>query len=582
MQRSRRALLQRRAALEKSSVARRNRLCSVSVSVVIVSWLLIFLLNFFISHSNGYRDGQGVAIGESSLLEGSLNADKQSDSGDSLNLSDSSLNHDVENIQMSEGATGSSSGEALANKDNRVNLSEAVNEQIPETESHPETNGENESAPKSDRLTRIAPPGLDEFKLKAFAARGKMISKQTGTVIHRVEPGGKEYNYASASKGAKVLDFNKEAKGASNILDKDKDKYLRNPCSTEGKFVVIELSEETLVDTIEVANFEHYSSNLKDFELSSSLVFPTDKWEKLGKFTAANVKHAQRFSLPEPKWARYLKLNLLSHYGSEFYCTLSLFEVYGVDAVERMLEDLISFENKQLEPEEHNREQITVQETIDPNSSSQELVAESDYEPDHENPEAKQDPSKVRTKVETKPLQVGRIPGDTVLKVLMQKVQSLDVHLSVFERYLEELNNRYSQIFKDFDYDIANKDLLLEKIKLELKNLQSSKETFANEIGGFHTWKLTVASQLDQLISDNAILRSEVEKVRIRQDDMENKGLAVIFLSFIFGCLAITKLFVSMILSICRIQNSEKICRANAAWSFLLLSSSIIASVLVL
>jgi hypothetical protein len=50
------------------------------------------------------------------------------------------------------------------------------------------------------------------------------------------------------------------------------------------------------------------------------------------------------------------------------------------------------------------------------------------------------------------------------------------VSFSVLERYLEELNSRYGQIFKDFDADIDNKDVLLEKIKHELKNLESSKD----------------------------------------------------------------------------------------------------------
>ncbi|KAF3524774.1 hypothetical protein F2Q69_00051384 [Brassica cretica] len=83
-------------------------------------------------------------------------------------------------------------------------------------------------------------------------------------VTHRMEPGGKDYNYAAASKGAKVLSCNKEAKGVTSILSQDKDKYLLNPCSTEEKFVVIALSDKTLVNTIKLANFEHYSSNLKE------------------------------------------------------------------------------------------------------------------------------------------------------------------------------------------------------------------------------------------------------------------------------------------------------------------------------
>lgn len=288
------------------------------------------------------------------------------------------------------------------------------------------------------------------------------------------------YNYASASKGAKVLDFNKEAKGAPNILDKDKDKYLRNPCSAEGKFVIIELSEETLVDTVAIANFEHYSSNPKEFELLSSLTYPTENWETLGRFTVANAKHAQNFTFAEPKWARYLKLNLVSHYGSEFYCTLSMLEVYGMDAVEKMLENLIPVENKKAEPDDKTKEpaeQMPLKEPTGGKESSQEPRDEDEFEPVDDKPNGDSLKNGANDQnSESRALQSGRVPGDTVLKVLMQKVQSLDVSFSVLERYLEELNSRYGQIFNDFDADIDSKDVLLEKIKLELKNLESSKD----------------------------------------------------------------------------------------------------------
>nr|POE45236.1 sucrose-phosphate synthase [Quercus suber] len=144
-------------------------------------------------------------------------------------------------------------------------------------------------APKTGRLSHSVPLGLDEFKSRAFSSISKSGTGQAGSIVRRVEPGGAEYNYASASKGAKVLAFNKEAKGALNILGRDKDKYLRNLCSVEEKFVAIGFLEETLVDTIEIANFEHHSSNLKDFELLGSLVYPTDEWVKLGNFTALNI-----------------------------------------------------------------------------------------------------------------------------------------------------------------------------------------------------------------------------------------------------------------------------------------------------
>lgn len=184
-------------------------------------------------------------------------------------------------------------------------------------------------------------PNLDEFKYISSQEKSASTPSQLVNLTHRLESDGTPYNYASASKGAKVVAHNKEAKGASNVLGKDHDKYLRNPCSVGGKFFIIELADETLVDAVKIANFEHYSSNFKDFELSGSLVYPTETWNSLGMFVAANVKHAQCFKLPEPKLVRYLDVDLPSHYGSEFYCTLSVVEVNGVDAIEHMLEYLI-------------------------------------------------------------------------------------------------------------------------------------------------------------------------------------------------------------------------------------------------
>ena len=241
----------------------------------------------------------------------------------------------------------------------KANVKSVLPEEVPEVEKSSSDAKSEKDNVKNDRLSCAVPPGLDEFKSKAISSKSKSVTGQAGNVIHRVEPGGAEYNYASASKEAKVLASNKESKGALNILGKDKDKYLRNPCSAEEKFFVIKLSEETLVVTIEIANSEHYSSNPKEIELLGSLVFPTDDWVKLTNFTAANVKHAQKFALDEPKWVRYLKLNLLSHYSTEFYCTLSVVEVYGVDAVERMLEDLISVQENPFVPEEITAEKKT-------------------------------------------------------------------------------------------------------------------------------------------------------------------------------------------------------------------------------
>lgn len=144
---------------------------------------------------------------------------------------------------------------------------------------------------KVDRLVRVVFLGLDEFRNKVFNFRSKYMFGVIGSVIYRVEFGGVEYNYVFFLKGVKVLDFNKEVKGVFNILSKDKDKYFRNLCLVEEKFVVIEFLEEILVDIIEIVNFEYYFLNLKDFDILGSLVYFIEIWVKLGNFLVVNVKY---------------------------------------------------------------------------------------------------------------------------------------------------------------------------------------------------------------------------------------------------------------------------------------------------
>lgn len=361
----------------------------------------------------------------------------------------------------------------------------------------------------SGRSSRPTYLNLDEFRNITMKDKEGKMPNQLVNITHRLEPDGSDYNYASASKGAKVVAHNKEAKGACNILEKDHDKYLRNPCSVGGKYVVIELSEETLVDAVKIANFEHYSSNFKEFNLSGSLSYPTETWSNLGNFVAANVKHAQVFKLPEPKWVRYLKLDLLSHYGSEFYCTLSIVEVYGIDAMERMLEDLI------VTSSEAAPKKISLEEpdsTVSPSLKS-DVGPANEIENDENNlssagagAESMDDPTSLAIEVAKNPVNVnkfpnpiiearqqlnGRIPSDTVLKILMQKVRSLETNLSVLEEYIKELNRRQGKHLPDLEKEIVRISMLLENTKLVIKDLMVWKETIvSNYCLAFSDWLL--------------------------------------------------------------------------------------------
>ncbi|KAK9741058.1 hypothetical protein RND81_03G078900 [Saponaria officinalis] len=590
MQKSRRALLQRRA-LEKG--IGRDQLFKFSLSLVIVLWGLVFLLNLWISHGDVDRDTDSrplIALNASNWEERNPERNSLLDSLDKnsrSSLDDQRLTKTCADYSVSTSYDDGANIEEITSKvqsgiptkNETVTGGVGSDEQAAVETSdsaveHRKDNG------KGDRLTRTVPLGLDEFKSKALNSKNTYVSGVTGGVIHRMEPGGGKYNYASASKGAKVLDSNKEAKGASNILNKDKDKYLRNPCSAEEKFVVIELSEETLVDTIEIANFEHYSSNLKEFGLLGSLAYPTQTWVELGNFSAGNVKHAQTFTLPEPKWVRYLKLKIFSHHGSEFYCTLSSIEVYGVDAVERMLEDLIS-DNDNHQPVGERESTAPVFESHEHSSHEQKAANVNDLE-GITNFLSESETNTVPDPVEgTRTQHVSRMPGDTVLKILMQKVRALDLSLSVLERYLEDVNGRYGSIFKEFDKELEEKDVLLEKIRSDMKNVLDSKDLIAKDVDDLMAWRSLVAKQLDDLVKDNALLRSDVRRVRENQLYMENRGIVVFLISIVFGVLAVVMLFRDLLVySVYRSQDPRKFCWSTSSWMFLFLSCSTIIIIL--
>ena len=133
-------------------------------------------------------------------------------------------------------------------------------------------------------------------------------------------------DYASKSAGALILEKSSSFKGTSNLLNEDKDKYAIAPCE-EKKFVVVGLSEDILVKQIILANYERFSSRVKEFQVLGSQTM--GKWVDLGTYTAKAGNGKQTFDLLEPAWARYIKFKFRTHHGSEYYCTLSQIKVHG-------------------------------------------------------------------------------------------------------------------------------------------------------------------------------------------------------------------------------------------------------------
>ncbi|KAK3681187.1 hypothetical protein LTR37_020952 [Vermiconidia calcicola] len=140
-------------------------------------------------------------------------------------------------------------------------------------------------------------------------------------------------NYASFDCAATMLKNNPE------FLVENKDSYMLNICSAQNKFFIVELCNDILIDTVVLANYEFFSSIFRHFRVSVSDRYPVkiDKWRELGTFEARNTRDVQAFLIEHPQiWARYLRIEFLTHYGSEYYCPVSLLRVHGTTMLEEI------------------------------------------------------------------------------------------------------------------------------------------------------------------------------------------------------------------------------------------------------
>lgn len=146
------------------------------------------------------------------------------------------------------------------------------------------------------------------------------------------------FNYASFDCAATVLKTNPKAKSTSSILVENKDSYMLTQCSADNKYIIVELCDDILIDTVVLANYEFFSSMFRHFRVSVSDRYPVkmDRWRVLGTFQARNSRDIQPFLIKEPQiWARYLRIEFLTHYGNEYYCPMSLLRVHGTTMIEQ-------------------------------------------------------------------------------------------------------------------------------------------------------------------------------------------------------------------------------------------------------
>ncbi|KAK0544701.1 hypothetical protein OC845_005454 [Tilletia horrida] len=211
------------------------------------------------------------------------------------------------------------------------------------------------------------------------------------------------WNFASADCAAVVHRTSPGTKFASSILNEKKDRYMRSPCTRSrnsqddhGQFVILELCDDIMIDTVVLGNYEFFSSQFKRFRLraAAKLHAREEEWYDFGTFRARNSRGEQVFVVnsrydegesvtasttgdvipgydgeegtgsgsgegdgsadtpPPPlrppsssasrkvaRFFRYVRIDFLEHYGSEFYCPVSVVRVFGMTALDEFYSD---------------------------------------------------------------------------------------------------------------------------------------------------------------------------------------------------------------------------------------------------
>lgn len=209
----------------------------------------------------------------------------------------------------------------------------------------------------SDKISEIASSARPREHEKDSKEQVEVVTYDEGLTYHRSKDAGttckERFSYSSFDAGATVKKASPGAKNPTAILVENKDSYMLLECGRKNKFFIVELSDVILVDTVVIANFEFFSSMVRQFRVSISDRYPVklDKWKVLGTFQARNSRDIQPFLVENPQdWARYLRVEILSHYGNEYYCPVSLLRVHGI----RMLDSWKQVDPSELEGEDEN------------------------------------------------------------------------------------------------------------------------------------------------------------------------------------------------------------------------------------
>ncbi|CAI5757010.1 unnamed protein product [Candida verbasci] len=282
-----------------------------------------------------------------------------------------------------------------------------------------------------------------------------------------------KFNFASIDCAATIVKTNSQAKGASAILKENKDSYLLNECSIYHKYVIIELCQDILISQIVMGNFEFFSSMFKDLNFEISDRFPTNNWKSLGNFKAENKRDLQVFNIMNPLiWARYLKIEILSHYDNEFYCPISIVRVHGKTMMDEFKEEKVEEQPKQIVDES-----IFINETLEdeckillPHLRLNEFLKDLNQTKDFCLPN---DSTSTLSTITTQ---------ESIYKNIMKRLSLLESNATLSLLYIEEQSKLLSNAFSNLEKkQVNNFNNLINSVNLTLfSQITTFKENFNN------------------------------------------------------------------------------------------------------
>ncbi|XP_071821908.1 SUN domain-containing ossification factor-like isoform X2 [Apostichopus japonicus] len=201
--------------------------------------------------------------------------------------------------------------------------------------------GDGEEDKEEDDIIPEPIPSFDEWKekmlQKALEEQEKLYGSRNDipSLRHRQFVLKDSKNYASSDCGAKILSANDEAQKPNLVLNFNRDEYMINPCSANIWFIV-ELCEPIQIKLLEIANLELFSSVPESFRVYTSDRFPAREWRLLGTLYAREERNLQSFLIDEHLFTKFVKIELLTFFGKEHYCPLTVVRIFGTSMDEEI------------------------------------------------------------------------------------------------------------------------------------------------------------------------------------------------------------------------------------------------------